>query len=35
MPPMIFPVIVGKLVGGFTAIFVAMMIAPKATANVS
>jgi ethanolamine transporter len=35
MPPMIFPVIVGKLVGGFTAIFVAMMIAPKPTIRVS
>jgi ethanolamine transporter len=29
--PMIFPMIVGKLVGGVTAIFFAMMIAPKAT----
>jgi ethanolamine transporter len=29
--PMIFPMIVGKLVGGFTAIFVAMTIAPKPT----
>lgn len=29
--PMIFPMIIGKLVGGVTAIFVAMMIAPKAT----
>lgn len=28
---MIFPMIVGKLVGGVTAIFVAMLIAPKAT----
>ncbi|MDR2788902.1 MAG: ethanolamine utilization protein EutH [Candidatus Accumulibacter sp.] len=28
MPPMIFPVIVGKLVGGVTAVFVAMMVAP-------
>jgi ethanolamine transporter len=35
MAPMIFPVIVGKLVGGFTAIFVALMIAPKPTANAS
>jgi ethanolamine transporter len=33
MPPMIFPVIVGKLVGGVTAVFVAMMVAPKATAG--
>lgn len=31
MPPMIFPVIVGKLVGGVTAVFVAMMVAPKPT----
>jgi ethanolamine transporter len=31
MPGMIFAVIVGKLVGGVTAIFVAMLIAPKAT----
>ncbi|MDR0466143.1 MAG: ethanolamine utilization protein EutH [Deltaproteobacteria bacterium] len=29
--PMIFPMIVGKLVGGVTAIFFAMMIAPPAT----
>ena len=29
--PMIFPMIVGKLVGGVTAVFFAMMIAPKAT----
>jgi ethanolamine transporter len=29
--PMIFPMIVGKLVGGVTAIFFAMMIAPAAT----
>ncbi|MDR0378716.1 MAG: ethanolamine utilization protein EutH [Candidatus Accumulibacter sp.] len=29
--PMIFPMIVGKLVGGVTAIFFAMMIAPKPT----
>ena len=32
--PMIFPMIVGKLVGGVTAVFVAMMIAPKATVGV-
>ncbi len=32
MPGMIFAVIVGKLVGGFTALAVAMLIAPKATA---
>lgn len=31
MPGMIFAVIVGKLVGGVTAIFVAMLIAPKPT----
>jgi ethanolamine transporter len=31
MPGMIFAVIVGKLVGGFTALAVAMLIAPKAT----
>lgn len=31
--PMIFPMIVGKLVGGVTAIFFAMMIAPKPTVN--
>ncbi|MDR1708992.1 MAG: ethanolamine utilization protein EutH [Candidatus Accumulibacter sp.] len=29
--PMIFPMIVGKLVGGVTAVFFAMLIAPKAT----
>ena len=29
--PMIFPMIVGKLVGGVTAVFFAMMIAPAAT----
>ncbi len=29
--PMIFPMIVGKLVGGITAVFFAMMIAPKPT----
>ncbi len=28
---MIFPMVVGKLVGGITAVFVAMMIAPKST----
>jgi ethanolamine transporter len=28
---MIFPMIVGKLVGGVTAVFFAMMIAPPAT----
>ena len=32
--PMIFPMIVGKLVGGVTAVFFAMMIAPKATVGV-
>lgn len=32
--PMIFPMIVGKLVGGVTAIFVAMMIAPKPSVGV-
>ncbi len=31
MPPMIFAVIVGKLVGGVSAVFVAMAIAPKKT----
>lgn len=31
MPGMIFAVIVGKLVGGVTAVLVAMLIAPKAT----
>ncbi len=31
--PMIFPMIIGKLVGGVTAIFFAMMIAPKATVD--
>jgi len=35
MPGMIFAVIVGKLVGGFTALAVAMLIAPKATATKS
>ncbi|UCV04298.1 ethanolamine utilization protein EutH [Dechloromonas denitrificans] len=35
MPGMIFAVIVGKLVGGFTALAVAMLIAPKATATTS
>ncbi len=33
MPGMIFAVIVGKLVGGITAVAVAMLIAPKATAE--
>lgn len=33
--PMIFPMIVGKLVGGITAVFFAMMIAPKATVGVN
>ncbi len=33
MPGMIFAVIVGKLVGGVTAVAVAMLIAPKAVAN--
>ncbi|MDR0576042.1 MAG: ethanolamine utilization protein EutH [Candidatus Accumulibacter sp.] len=31
--PMIFPMIVGKLVGGVTAVFFAMMIAPKPAAG--
>ncbi len=33
MPGMIFAVIVGKLVGGVTAVMVAMLIAPKATVS--
>ena len=33
MPGMIFAVIVGKLVGGLTALGVAMLIAPKSSAN--
>lgn len=34
MPVMIFPVLVGKLVGGATAVMVAMLIAPKAGSSV-
>lgn len=33
MPGMIFAVIVGKLVGGVTAVMVAMLIAPQATVS--
>jgi len=29
MAPMIFPMIAGKLIGGFTAIFVAILVMPK------